>query len=169
MIKTMYEKDTMYTVKVANIYKKDDKIWFEEKENLVKNGPRAGAKFKSYKVRVQFDKFGDTWFKGFVSESKRNPGEPLIWEGMEMFVTLSDYAWTYEGKTGTTPYFSSYSASKKETYEKDQKLAKMEAQLAAMQVGTKLEEVPVVEDHFPEFAPGADVEDISVNPEEIPF
>lgn len=167
----MYEKDTMYTVKVSNIYKKDDKIWFEEKENLIKNGPRAGASFKSYKVRVQFDKFGDTWFKGFVSESKRTPGEPLIWEGMEMFVTISDYDWTYEGKTGTTPYFSTYSASKKEAYEKDQKIAKMEAQLQQMNATNNSTTENVVQENstqevYDEFA---DLQKESVNEEDIPF
>lgn len=122
-----FDPNKVYTVKVSEIYKQDDKPWSKEYSNTTSDN----RTFKSYMVRVKFNEFGDESFSGFVNESKKYPGTPAIWEGMEMFVVISAKEVEKDGETKTYYNFKKLSQAKKEAFEKDAEIAALKAKLEA--------------------------------------
>lgn len=103
-----------------------------------------GKTLVSYSVSVKFDIFGDQWLSGFVNESKKTPGTPAVWEGMEMFFMVTEKSVEKDGETKTYYNFQKLSAAKKEKIEKDQEIANLKAQLAGQSISQEdTREVPV--------------------------
>ena len=145
-----YVPNKVYTGKVTEVKKFEGQIDSKKFEKDWKD-PTTGAvkHLVSYSVSVKFDIFGDQWFSGFVNESKKTPGTPAVWEGMEMFFTITEKTVEKEGSDPRTFYnFQKLSESKAKQMEKDSEIENLKAQLAAAKSGE------VVED---------------VNPEDIPF
>lgn len=134
-----YVPNKVYTGKVTEIKMYEGQVDSKKFEKDWKD-PATGSNKKliSYSVNVKFDIFGDQWFSGFVNESKKTPGTPAIWDGMEMFFQVSDKSVEKEGETKVYYNFRKLSQAKKDQIEKDSEIENLKAQLAAAK-----EEIPL--------------------------
>lgn len=123
-----------------------------------------GKTLVSYSARVQLEGYGDTWFSGFFNESKKTPGTPAVWVGMDIDATLSSSEKTKDDGTAVTYYnVNKLSKNKKAELEKAELLKK----IAMLEAGTSTPATTSEDVGLP-FPEDEEVEP-QINEEDIPF